>query len=598
MAVDYNQIRLNADIVKVISSYIPLKRSGKNFVGVCPFHDDTSPSMFVSPDKQIYKCFACGASGNVFTFVQNYENIEFKQAVKKVCDLTGQKVEGLSNEVFKKFVDPEKEVLYKIFEDLTKYYMYLLHSTEGKDALDYLRKRGIDDSIIEEFQIGYSPADSRASIKYLQNKGYKNDDIIKAGIGAFRNGEVFDMYSNRVTFPLCDSYGRVIGYSARKISNDPNEAKYRNTNETPLFHKSDVLYHYHKADKTARKDGFVYVLEGFMDVIALYRIGIKSAVAIMGTALTQEHIKLLKKLNCEIRMSLDGDLPGQMATYKNLQLFKDLHKKVKVVNKNVDSKDADEILSTQGGEALYNSLQDLSSPLDFTIKYLQGNFNLNNYDDKQGFINTIKDVFLAFNLDDLSFDYYSKQISNITGFSINLVQDILRNKSSNKNPTFTRKRQEVAINNYEIKLNKYEKIEKIYLQYMLKDNKYINVFNEDIGFMQNQAYRRILAIINDYYRRDGRVYEADLYSSQELNREKDPYTYQYFKDLVDNDELGFDINKLPREDFKRILTEQKVIEQDEKNVIKQIRMTNESDQQVDLLLKQIELKKKKQQCKK
>lgn len=598
MAVDYNQIRLNADIVKVISSYIPLKRSGKNFVGVCPFHDDTSPSMFVSPDKQIYKCFACGASGNVFTFVQNYENIEFKQAVKKVCDLTGQKVEGLSNEVFKKFVDPEKEVLYKILEDLTKYYMYLLHSTEGKDALDYLRKRGIDDSIIEEFQIGYSPADSRASIKYLQNKGYKNDDIIKAGIGAFRNGEVFDMYSNRVTFPLCDSYGRVIGYSARKISNDPNEAKYRNTNETPLFHKSDVLYHYHKADKTARKDGFVYVLEGFMDVIALYRIGIKSAVAIMGTALTQEHIKLLKKLNCEIRMSLDGDLPGQMATYKNLQLFKDLHKKVKVVNKNVDSKDADEILSTQGGEALYNSLQDLSSPLDFTIKYLQGNFNLNNYDDKQGFINTIKDVFLAFNLDDLSFDYYSKQISNLTGFSINLVQDILRNKSSNKNPTFTRKRQEVAINNYEIKLNKYEKIEKIYLQYMLKDNKYINVFNEDIGFMQNQAYRRILAIINDYYRRDGRVYEADLYSSQELNREKDPYTYQYFKDLVDNDELGFDINKLPREDFKRILTEQKVIEQDEKNVIKQIRMTNESDQQVDLLLKQIELKKKKQQCKK
>ena len=178
MAVDFNQIRANADIVKVISSYIPLKRSGKNFVGVCPFHDDTSPSMFVSPDKQIYKCFACGASGNVFTFVQNYENIEFKQAVKKVADLTGQKVEGLASEVFNKYVDPEKEVLYKIFEDLTKYYMYLLKSTDGKEALDYLRNRGIDDTIIEEFQIGFSPVDSRTSIKFLQNKGYKNDDII------------------------------------------------------------------------------------------------------------------------------------------------------------------------------------------------------------------------------------------------------------------------------------------------------------------------------------------------------------------------------------------------------------------------------------
>lgn len=596
MAVDYNQIRINADIVKVISSYIPLKRSGKNFVGVCPFHDDTSPSMFVSPDKQIYKCFACGAAGNVFTFVQNYENIDFKQAVKKVCDLTGQKVEGLSNEVFNKFIDPEKEVLYKIFDDLTKYYMYLLHSTEGKEALEYLKNRGIDDSIIEEFQIGFSPVDSRASIRYLQNKGYKNDDIIKAGIGAFKNGEVYDMYSGRITFPLCDSYGRVIGYSARKINNDPNEAKYRNTNETPLFHKSDVLYHYHKADKTARKDGFVYVLEGFMDVIALYRIGIKSAVAIMGTALTQEHIKLLKKLNCEIRMSLDGDLPGQMATYKNLQLFGDLHKKLKVVNKNLDSKDADEILSTQGSEALYASLQDLSSPLDFTIKYLQGNFNLNNYDDKQNFINTIKNVFNAFKLDDLSFDYYSKQISNLTGFSLNLVQDILR-KNTTPSPLITRKRQEVAIKKYEIKLNKYERIEKIYLQYMLKDNKYIDVFNEDIGFMQNQAYRRILAIINDYYRKDGRVLEADLYSSQEINKDKDPLTYEYFKDLLDNDEQGYDINKLPREDFKRILTEQKIIEQDEKNVINKIKMTNESQEQMDLLLKQIELKKKKQQCK-
>ncbi len=597
MAVDFNQIRANADIVKVISSYIPLKRSGKNFVGVCPFHDDTSPSMFVSPDKQIYKCFACGASGNVFTFVQNYENIEFKQAVKKVADLTGQKVEGLASEVFNKYVDPEKEVLYKIFEDLTKYYMYLLKSTDGKEALDYLRNRGIDDTIIEEFQIGFSPVDSRASIKFLQNKGYKNDDIIKAGIGAFKNGEVYDMYSGRITFPLCDSYGRVIAYSARKISKDPNEAKYRNTNETILFHKSDVLYHYHKADKTARKDGFVYVLEGFMDVIALYRIGIKSAVAIMGTALTQEHIKLLKKLNCEIRMSLDGDLPGQMATYKNLQLFGDLYSKVKVVNKNLDSKDADEILSKQGSEALYNSLQDLSSPLDFIIKYLQGNFNLNNYDDKQNFVKTIKDVFNSFKLDELSFDYYSKQISNLTGFSLNLVQDILRRKANVVNQPITRKRQENAIKNYEIKLNKYEKIEKIYLQYMLKDNKYINVFNEDIGFMQNQAYRRILAIINDYYRRDGKVMEADLYSSQELNQQKDPLTYSYFKDLLDNDEQGFDINKLPREDFKRILTEQKVIEQNEKTIINQIKMTNESEQQMDLLLKQIELKKKKQQCK-
>ncbi len=597
MAIDYNQIRANADIVKVISSYIPLKRSGKNYVGVCPFHDDKSPSMFVSPDKQIYKCFSCGAAGNVFTFVQNYENIDFHDAVRKVCELTGQHVDELVNLKKDRNIDPEKEVLYKIFDDLTKYYIYVLHSSEGKDALEYLTKRGIDETIIDEFQIGFSPIDPKVSIRYLQNKGYKNDDIIKAGIGAFRNGEVYDMYSGRITFPLCDNFGRVIGYSARKINNDPNDAKYRNTNETPLFHKSNVLYHYHKADKTARKDGYVYVLEGFMDVIALYRIGIKSAVAIMGTALTKEHIQLLKKLNCEIRLSLDGDLAGQMATYKNLQLFGNLYKRIKVVKKNIDSKDADEILATQGSESLYNSLMNLVNPLDFMIQYLQGNFNLNNYDDKQNFVITMENAFSSFNLDELSFDYYSKQISNLTGFSLNVVQDILKRKKVNDkySNSIVKNKNDIVTNNYNIKLNRYEKIEKVYLQYMLKDNKYIDIFNEDIGFMQNQAYRRILAIINDYYRKDGKVMEADLYSSQELNKEKDPYTYAYFQDLIDNDEHEFDINKLPRKDFKKILVEQKVIEQNEKDIINKIKTIKGSDEeQLQLLLKQIELKKRKQ----
>jgi len=598
MAIDYSQIRANADIVKVISSYIPLQRKGKNFVGICPFHDDTSPSMFVSPDKQIYKCFACGAAGNVFTFVQNYENIDFIDAVKKVCELSGQHVEELAKTKSSRNVDPEKEVLYKIFEDLTKYYMYVLHSSEGKDAMNYLANRNIDDAIIEEFQIGFSPVDPQISIKFLQNKGYKNDDIIKAGIGAFRNGEVYDMYSGRVIFPLCDMYGRVIGYSGRKINNDPNEPKYRNTNESLIFHKSDVLYHYHKADKTARKDGYVYVLEGFMDVIALSKIGIKSAVAIMGTALTQEHLRMLKKLNCEIRLSLDGDLPGQMATYKNLQLFGELYNKVKIVNKNLDSKDADEILATQGSEALYNSLQNTSHPLDFAINYLQNNFNLNNYEDKQRFVISMESVFSAFKLDELTFDYYSRKISNLTGFSLNVVQDILKKKKQVNKINVSNIRQEKAIANYNLKLNKYERIEKIYLQYMLKDNKYIKIFNEDIGYMQNQAYRRILAIINDYYRKSGKVMEADLYSNQELNKEKDPQTYVFFQDLMDNDEIGYDVDKLPREDFKRILTEQKVIEQNEKNVINQLRMSGTEDEQTKLLLKQIELKKQRQKCKK
>ena len=350
--IDVNKIRSNADIVRVVSSYLPLQQKGRNYVAVCPFHNDSNPSLTVSQEKQIYKCFSCNASGNVFTFVQEYEKIGFLEAVRKVCELTNQRVEGFEKVIKKNEVPKEKQVLYNLLNDLGNFYSYNLKNSSNKEAYEYIKNRGLEDKYLDEYRVGYAPYESEKTIKFLKAKGYSNDDILNSGVGIEANGTIYDRYNGRLVFPLFDTYNRIIGFSARKLPSSKDEAKYVNTTETPLFHKSNVLYNYYQAEKISRKIGFCYVLEGFMDVLALVRSGIPNAIAIMGTALTNEHIEMLKKLNCEIRLCFDNDRAGQEATLKNLALLKRTQLKVRVVNALNQNKDPDEILKTQGEEEL------------------------------------------------------------------------------------------------------------------------------------------------------------------------------------------------------------------------------------------------------
>ena len=377
--IDINKIRENADIVSVISSYMSLQPKGRNYVGVCPFHSDSNPSLTVSREKQIYKCFSCNAAGNVFTFVQEYEKIQFMDAVKKVCDLTGQKVEGFEKVIKRSVVPQEKQILFNLLNDLTNFYSYNLKNGIDKEAYEYISKRGLDDKYLDEYRVGYAPSDSEKTIKYLKAKGYSIDDIINAGVGVEARGSLFDRYSGRLVFPLFDTLNRVIGFSARKLPSSKEEAKYVNTGETTLFHKSNVLYNYYQAEKISRKIGYCYVLEGFMDVLALVRSNIPNSVAIMGTALTSEHIELLKKLNCEIRLCFDNDRAGQEATLKNLKLLEKTHLKIKVVNSTIEGKDADEILKESGIKGLNDYLNNLISPCEFIINFYSKFYNLNNH---------------------------------------------------------------------------------------------------------------------------------------------------------------------------------------------------------------------------
>lgn len=581
--IDVNKIRSNADIVRVVSSYLPLQQKGRNYVAVCPFHNDSNPSLTVSQEKQIYKCFSCNASGNVFTFVQEYEKIGFLEAVRKVCELTNQRVEGFEKVIKKNEVPKEKQVLYNLLNDLGNFYSYNLKNSSNKEAYEYIKNRGLEDKYLDEYRVGYAPYESEKTIKFLKAKGYSNDDILNSGVGIEANGTIYDRYNGRLVFPLFDTYNRIIGFSARKLPSSKDEAKYVNTTETPLFHKSNVLYNYYQAEKISRKIGFCYVLEGFMDVLALVRSGIPNAIAIMGTALTNEHIEMLKKLNCEIRLCFDNDRAGQEATLKNLALLKKTQLKVRVVNALNQNKDPDEILKTQGEEELKKFLNNLISPCEFNINFYSKFYNLNNYEDQKVFLEKSLRSIIDYKVDNFDAYYLLDKIQSKTLFNKSFIEneyERLKTNFNNRNNAV----QNVTIKQQKRIIDKYEEAEKRLIIYMLNDNKIIDKYNMKLGKIRNDAYRKIVACIVRYYADYDKVSYADIFNDPSLVQDKQVYDILC---SLDPDEKLEEFN----EEYFKILTEDLEINQRIALVKEKIKMEKNIYAQAELLKELKELNK-------
>ena len=358
----------HADIVQVVASYIPVEKHGRSHLAICPFHDDKNPSMNISSEKQIFKCFSCGAGGNAIGFVQRYERIPFQQAVRKVAQLSNFNDPRLVEDAPRVQVDSSISRLYDCINDLQAYYRYGLAIPEGESARNYLLGRDIGSDLWEKYGIGYAPLDGQTTVKFLQAKGHSLKAIDDIGIALAKAEGTNDHNAGRVIFPLCDPDGQVVGFSARRMGND-DSPKYINSPEGVLFHKGNVLYNYHRAAEPARHAGYCYLVEGFMDVMALDRAGISEAVALMGTALTPDQIRLLRRLRCEIRLCLDGDGPGQSAMMKASLALAKAGLRFRVVDYAGDLRDPDEILRADGPEALANKLQNLVEPVDFQIAY-------------------------------------------------------------------------------------------------------------------------------------------------------------------------------------------------------------------------------------
>ena len=376
---ELSKIRNSVNIVDVISNYVNLEKKGKNYFGICPFHDDHTPSMSVSEEKQIYTCFVCGMSGNVFSFVKDYENITFMEAVKKIADLNGI---TLSQKIS---VEKKYDKEYKAYDLAVKFYKNNLKSSVGTKALNYLYDRGITDEVINEFDIGVSLSDNNLS-KLLLSKNYNEDMLYN--IGLVNKGEnIYDLFRNRIMFPIHNSNGDAIGFSGRIYDNSV-DSKYINTRETYIFKKGETLFNYHRASIEAKKLKQLILCEGQMDAIRIYSSGIKNVVATMGTALTKEHVNLIKRLNVNVVLNMDSDSAGINAALVNGDMLKQNNIDVNVVILS-GAKDPDEYINKFGIDAYKESVKHAVSLFDFKMNYLKQNKNLNNADELSEYINNV-----------------------------------------------------------------------------------------------------------------------------------------------------------------------------------------------------------------
>ena len=502
----------HADIVKVVSAYLPVIRKGKDYLAKCPFHDDTNPSMHISPELQIFKCFVCGTSGNAIGFVVKYEHLSFREAMKKVaeiCDYHDPRLEDIREA---KVVDQRRVPLVKCLHDLTVYYQYALNSPEGKAGLDYFNNRHLDADLRSKFSLGYAFKDGKATIKFLEEKGHSLKTIEDCGLASSKTGTYSDRNAGRVIFPIMDANGEVVGYSARRLGDGP-EAKYVNSPETYLFHKSNILYNYSNAKEKARIAGYIYVLEGFMDVYALYRIGIESCVATMGTALTAEHIRLLRALNVEIRLCLDGDLPGQKATMEIANSLVENGLTVRIVDNQNSTKDPDEILNQDGAMALNAYLSKLISRVDFILNYYKNTNPLQTTEQKTKLIQEFIPVLLGIR-SQLELDSYLNKLSDITGFTAEAIRNIL--KTARSKPEVKDYRDIIRENNPERKvLRRLEFAERELLYQMLQNPLAVAFYEQKIGGFYDETYRIIANYLVEYASEHKDFIPVDLISSLE-----------------------------------------------------------------------------------
>ena len=375
------EVRTRNDIVEVISGYVRLQKKGSNYFGLCPFHNEKSPSFSVSPGKQMYYCFGCGAGGNVITFLMEYENQTFPEAVRTLAQRAGIALPEADDSKEARQADSRRAKLLEINKEAAKYYYYQLRTERGSVGMEYLRKRELSDETMNHFGLGYANKYSNDLIQYLKSKGYSEDLIRDAGLcNVDEKHGMYDKFWNRVMFPIQDINHRVIGFGGRVMGD--GKPKYLNSPETEIFDKSRNLYGLNFA-RTSRK-GNVILCEGYMDVIAMHQAGFTQAVASLGTAFTSGQASLLRRYANEILLSYDSDGAGVNAALRAIGILKEAGMTGRVINLE-PYKDPDEFIKALGGEEFQKRLDHAENSFFFELRQLQKNYDLSDPEQKTAF---------------------------------------------------------------------------------------------------------------------------------------------------------------------------------------------------------------------
>lgn len=417
------KVKLQNDIVDVISESVRLKRTGRNYSGLCPFHNEKTPSFSVSQDKQIYKCFGCGEAGNVISFVMKSKNLSFVDAVKHLAEranITIENARGEQSPLIKK-----KEALYQVNVEAARFFFSTLMNTPS--AKEYFLNRGIKEETIKRFGLGFAKDGWNNLIFYLRKKGFKDDLLLEAGLVSIseRTGKKYDRFRNRVIFPVFDYRGKVIGFGGRVL--DDSKPKYLNSPETLVFQKGTNLYGLNFAIKKKINNRYFIMVEGYMDLITLHQYGITNVVASLGTALTSNQARLLKRYADKVIISYDSDIAGQTATLRGLEILKDAGFDVRVLNI-PQGKDPDEFVRNNGKEAFVKLINDAEPLIDYRLKRAEEGIDFKSSDDLVKYGKKVTEILADVN--PVEKDVYIKKISENTGIREQTFYDLLSQKNT------------------------------------------------------------------------------------------------------------------------------------------------------------------------
>lgn len=526
-------IKDRINIVDLIGEYVRTQKAGANWKALCPFHHEKSPSFMINEEKQIWHCFGCGKGGDVFGFLMEIEGIDFKEALKILAEKTGVELPRF-NKSQPEFVDDKKKTL-EILELAVKFYEKQLWDGMGKDKiLDYLRKRGLNDQTIRDFRLGYAPNGWDNLLKFLMGRGYSTNDIAKTGLLVAKNeargNGFYDRFRNRITFPVMDIMGKAVGFSARVApGGDESQAKYVNTPETSVYHKSKVLYGLNMAKQEIKNQNSAIIVEGNMDVIASHQAGIKNTIAVSGTALTPEQVDILKRYAGKIKMLFDMDSAGEKATQRSAEICfqKDINVSVITLP---EGKDAAELV--QKDPKKFIEASEKATPImEYFFQQFFRKYDGNKIEDKKIIAAELLNIIRNFG-NAIEKNYWIRKLSQKLDVSENVLVDILKKteKRDVRQPEENFKKEKVSKKRIEVLL---EKIAGLMLNSKILWEKISNDTQEKYYFSENKKFLPIFEKGHEV----GYEFE-NLISSLENKEECDFLQKVYFDTKYSNTENG------------------------------------------------------------
>ncbi len=499
-------IRMGNDIVDVIGSYVQLKQKGNSYFGLCPFHKEHTPSFSVSPDEQLYHCFGCNASGNVYSFIMQMENYDFIDSIKFLADRINYTLpeEGSFGAVNKN--SQMKASIYEIHKKAARFYYSVLNSEEGKKAVEYLDSRKVSLSVRRKYGLGFSSFNRNSLSNFLIKEGYDVETLVKSGlVFPDKKGGCYDKFFNRLMFPIIDVQGRIIAFGGRIIGD--GEPKYLNSPDTPVFKKSQNLYSINFARKSGTKE-FILV-EGYMDVISLYQAGFKNVVAALGTAFNNDHARTLRKYANSAVLLFDSDAAGMNAALRAGPVLWENGIKVKVLQVR-DAKDPDEYIKKFGASAFEDLLsKEAKSFISFEIECEKAKYNFDNTDEKIIFTNKVAEILAG--LDNaIERDAYIGEAVRITGISREAIVDEINRVSKNGSVGFSPRKYNKSkrkVSGRGVDAGKQNIIKAMVSNY----NAYrkIREFLSPEEFI-NPVYVKLVKIIDDFYKKGQNIYSAEI----------------------------------------------------------------------------------------